>query len=143
MAEVAVAAKTPNQNRAIWGMAGRIGLEVEELRDLVERETGQRRISTLSKSQAGAVIDALMGLSGDPRSPRRDANRASTRQVYMIRNIARGMGWGEGRLTGFLEKRWGASRPEWLRPDQAWKVIEALKAMVKREAERGAVASQK
>ena len=125
---------TTAQNRCIWGMAGRIGLEEETLRDVVEHETGQRHISALTKRTAGDVIEALKVISGEQQKRHRSSpNRASVRQVYMIRNLARSMGWKNYRLTAFLEKRWGPSRPEWLSSEIAWKVIEALKAMGKRQ----------
>jgi len=118
---------TERQRRCIWGLARRLGLEEELLRNAVESISGQRHISRLTKDQAADLIDFLQKLI----SP----HIATPGQVWKIRDLARRLGWNNYRLRRFLEVRWGVSRPEWLPRDRAWKVIEALKAMLKREAQ--------
>ncbi len=61
-------------------------------------------------------------------------HRAGQGQINLILGLARKLGWLENgsktRLNAFLRARFGAERLNWLDPEQASKVTEALKAML-------------
>ena len=135
------ATKTYNQLKRIWATANQIGLDEEQLRDLVEEETGQRHISALSKRQAAAVIDRLSGSRGRlPHTP----GGASIEQVKKIFKLGYLVFSGDDteehraeshrRLRGWIRHM---SRGLWWNPSDlsdnwASKVIESLRALAQR-----------
>lgn len=131
---------TPAQLRKIWTMAREVypaGEAEDLLRGLVKELTGSDRISTLTPDQASRVINALMKKSV-PTPPRRPG-MASDGQLRKIKALIHALGWNDNprRLRGFLKKYAGIEREEWLTAHQAWRVIEGLKATLKRQEERG------
>ncbi|CAH8721949.1 regulatory protein GemA [Paenibacillus melissococcoides] len=62
-------------------------------------------------------------------------SRATPNQIWQINKLAEELGWKSDprRLRRFLEKQQGVSHTSYLSPVQASKVIEALKAMKRRE----------
>ena len=122
--------------------AKEMGLDEETYRDLLERETGQRSAAGLSDGQLERVLAGFRrrgwrpGRSGGWR-PRSD--KPWVRKAYAL--------WGEAKRTGafrdrrrsalraFVQRQTDVEDPEWLTPQQAEKVIEALKAMIRRKRE--------
>lgn len=129
---------TGPQSRAIWGLAKRLKLGDEALRDLVESVTGQRSLSKLSNTYAGLVIERLKTLAGQQPGPgKQRPGRATPEQLWKQRQLAEELGWDDDRLRGFVRRMTKVDRPEWQPYAGATKVIEGLKAMVKRNQEAG------
>lgn len=120
------------QIRKIWGTARNLALDEEQLRDIVEEITGQRRISVLNRFQAACVIDRLCGFAPLP-------GRLSPQQKWKIKKLTKELGWNDNpaRLKGFLRRVVGVDDIDWITPDKAWRVIEALKKMVERYKDGG------
>ena len=129
------------QIKMIWGLAKKIGLDKEALAEKCLAIAGKEHISTLTRGDAGRLIDALLGKPVYPRMrpswdtdpDGRPFNRASQKQINYILAIAHQMGWivngDRTRLLAFLRGRYQVTFPDWLAPDQANDVIQALKAM--------------
>lgn len=129
---------TKQQVRMIYGTGKKLGLDNDLLHARCMAVTGKKHISQLNKAEAARLIDALLGKQDGKYQPRRDErplDRASQEQINLILGLARKLGWLEGgskrRLNAFLRARWGVERLDWLPPDVAVKVTEALKAMNK------------
>lgn len=128
------------QRRMLYGAARKAGMDNDLLHARCLAVTGKEHISQLTMGEAARLIDSLSGnsasLTGNSR--RRDdrpLDRASQGQINVILGLARKLGWLEdgskARLYAFLRKRYGVERLDWLPPDTAVLVTEALKAMVK------------
>lgn len=132
--------KSPRQNRLIWGLAGRLGLSEEDLRDVVEAATRQRRLSSLNKDQAGRVITRLQAFVPGQAAPRRIANSSSAwaprAQVVTIRNMAALLGWDLWKLRGWLKKYLQCENETWLKAGQATRAVQGLQAMLHRKEEK-------
>ena len=117
------------QIKKIFALGRDAGLGNEELHELVTAVTGSESIKDLEKSQGIQVIDRLNNLLG--LAP----NRASNKQVWQINKLAEELGWQDNpkRLRGFLESQQQVSHSKYLKPSQANDVIEALKAIKRRE----------
>lgn len=128
---------TKQQVKMIYGTGKQLGLDNDLLHARCMAVTGKEHISQLSKAEAGRLIDVLLGKRGDQRKQRaeRPLDRASQEQINLILGLARKLGWLEEgskrRLNAFLRARWGVEQLDWLPPDVAVKVTEALKAMHK------------
>lgn len=120
------------QTRMMFGLARKCGLDNEGLHSLVENISKVESIKQLTMYQAKGIIDYLMLLSGQQKPEIPD--RATEGQRALIRNLARGLGWGDGpkRMRDFLEARFGVADIAFLTQEKASGVIEALKAMGKR-----------
>jgi hypothetical protein len=110
-------------------MAAILGIDEEDLRDLVQGETGGRKISTLSYVQADRVIRRLHGLL--PGGPNK-TDGASLAQLRMIRELYEGIGWNVSSFRVWLKRYNRTESEQWLKSRQAQSVIEALKAMIRR-----------
>lgn len=129
---------TKQQMRIIYASSKQLGLDNDLLHARCYALTGKEHISALSKTEACKLIDALLGKQRTPQTPRSDPrplSRAGQGQINLILGLARRLGWLEGgsktRLNAFLRARFGVEQLDWLEPDQAVKVTEALKAMLR------------
>lgn len=131
---------TAKQVKMIYGVAKKEGLDNDLLHARCRAATGKEHISQLTKAEAARLIDSLTGGKGNRRGPAaraddRPLDRASQGQINVILGLARKLGWLEDgskqRLNAFLRVRWGVERLDWLPPDVAVKVTEAMKAMAK------------
>jgi len=121
---------TKPQIRKLWTVAKQLGMDDVDLRGLVFNMTGSDHISTITKAQAGRLIDYLVDRSRGDYRPR----AVSKQQLYMIRKLAAELGWDDPRrLAGFIKRQTGVDSERWLDAGGAWKVIEGLKKMLKRE----------
>lgn len=129
---------TTKQIRKLWMQAKELDMEEEDLRGLVFNLTGSDHISTMTKAQAGRVIDYLSDrIRGDYRP-----HAASRQQLNKIKKLAAELGWGDDpkRLAGFVKRQTGVDNERWLDAGGAWRVIEGLKKMLKREKDKAAKA---
>ncbi|HEX8320998.1 phage protein GemA/Gp16 family protein [Longimicrobium sp.] len=62
---------TPAETRKLFAGAREAGLDVEQLRDLVEAASGQRSTKQLNRDQTRQVIDALVKLGARAGTPGR------------------------------------------------------------------------
>lgn len=142
-AQVARGDKTPAQVRAIFALAKNRGLNDDELRSIVEEQTGSRSISALSRHEAEKVITRLGGRSVPEQSAparrtvqhrRRRAGVpqiASPAQLDLMRSLARRREMSEEGLEQLSIRQCGHYPPRTTTETNS--VVEALKAMNKRE----------
>lgn len=132
--------RTPEQNRKIWVLASELGFDEGLLRDLVERLTGQRSTSSLTRLQANRLIEEMNRLGGkQPTAKARRPGMATPEQLHKIRTLESELGWTDNpkRLQAFMKKYCdGISRPEWLQFNQAKALIESLKGVQRSEKRR-------
>lgn len=123
--------KKPWQNRKIWAMKSFLGISEEELRDIVEQETGARSISRLSKGGANKVIDRLENYGVKPGQGAGYMQRQKIR-LFSLNQL----GWDNpARIAGFIRKMTGGRTDDIddLSRKEANGIIEALKGMARRE----------
>lgn len=136
--------KTAGQNRAIFGAATAAGLDIDLVRDIVESITSETRkepsrsISGLSYAEAERVIARVKGKSFVPTRTLQDRRRKAgvkqlvqQSQLDLIAELASQRHWPALTLGHFCFKVCKRAKP--LTTGEANKVIEALKAMNKRE----------
>lgn len=134
------------QRRKIWAVTKELGLEEDFLRDVVEKLTGQRHVSGMSKLEAKQLIDLLEQAARDrglregrkPKGNRgRRPGRATEAQLWKQRQLAEALGWNEERLLGFVRRMAKVDRLEWQLFEDASKTIEGLKKMLRRQERAG------
>lgn len=122
------------QRRMLYGLARKAGMDQDLLHARCLAVTGKEHISALTSGECARLIDSLQGGSHAAKQDTRPLDRAGQGQINLILGLARKLGWLENgsktRLNAFLRARFGAERLNWLDPEQASKVTEALKAML-------------
>lgn len=118
-----------------------LGLDDDTYRDLLERVTGKRSAAELSEGELGRVVDAMRERGFTPKRTGPRSGKPHVRKVWAL--------WGqlgrEGRLRepgrascrAFVKRMTNVEDPEWLTPEQANVVIEAIKAWQRRPADSG------
>lgn len=132
-------AKTVGQVKAIFAEGRKLGLDQDELRDVVESTTRRTRsVKELTRSEADAVLQKLKGNQYVPlrtlqhRRQKRDVKQlVSKTQLKLIAELASQRGWTSEGLGRFCERVCGHATPR--TTEAANKVIEGLKAMNRRE----------
>lgn len=126
-----------NRNRliaAVHAAARKAGLDQDAYRDTLERITGKRSAAAMTRAELGRVLDRINGLP--------EAARPTDRRPHLpkIRALWWDLYWmgaidqpGADALSAFVARQTGVARIEWLRADQAHRVIEALKDWLTRE----------
>lgn len=116
------------QLRKIYAMARNMGMDNDTLHDVARGISGKDSLKALTVSQAARLIDRLKAYAGESGDI---PNRTTRNQRWLIQRIAEEMGWGAepARLRGMVQRVAGVSDVKFLTAQQAWKVIEALKAM--------------
>ena len=113
----------------------------EDLHAVVYRETGKESIKALTQGQINEVARVLQNMKdGVSRStrPKRTDEGGDARTVQQRRKIyalTESLGWNDNpqRIQGFVKRMTGVDRLEWLNVAQCEKVIEGLKAILKRQ----------
>lgn len=136
--------KTPGQNRAIFGAATAAGLDIDDVRDVVESITSETRkeptrsISDLSYTEAERVLARIKGKSFVPaRTLQYRRQKAGVTQMVqksqldLIVQLATQRNWPASTLEDFCLKVCKRRKP--LTTGEANKVIEGLKKMNSRE----------
>lgn len=120
--------------RAVHAAARRAGLDEETRRDLMERVTGKRSAAAMTRAELGRVLDQINGLPAavrpSDRRPHLPKIKALWWDLYWLGAIDHA---GADGLSGFVARQTGVARIEWLKADQAHRVIEALKDWLGRE----------
>jgi hypothetical protein len=136
--------KTKAQIKAMFGLGRPLGCGKPDLEALAIDVSGGRveRLSQLSFSEANAIISRLGGnpFSGNG-APRRTTNYqrqqagvsqiAQPAQLQLLRDLAAGRNWSDETLEKFCLRVIKYPRPR--TTDETNKIIEALKAMNKRD----------
>ena len=113
----------------------------EDLHAVVYRETGKESIKALTQGQISEVARVLQNMKdGVSRStrPKRTDEGGDARTIQQRRKIyalTESLGWNDNpqRIQGFVKRMTGVDRLEWLNVAQCEKVIEGLKAILKRQ----------
>lgn len=113
----------------------------EDLHALVYRETGKESIKALTQGQISEVARVLQnmkdGISRSARAKRTDegGDARTVQQRRKIYALTESLGWNDNpqRIQGFVKRMTGVDRLEWLNVAQCEKVIEGLKAILKRQ----------
>ena len=129
--------------RTLWAIAKSPELHMtdEDLHAVVYRETGKESIKALTQGQINEVARVLQNMKdGVSRStrPKRTDEGGDVRTVQQRRKIyalTEQLGWNDNpqRIQGFVKRMTGVDRLEWLNVTQCEKVIEGLKAILKRQ----------
>ena len=129
--------------RTLWAIAKSPELHMtdEDLHALVYRETRKESIKALTQGQINEVARVLQNMKdGVSRStrPKRTDEGGDARTVQQRRKIyalTAELGWNDDprRIQGFVKRITGVDRLEWLNVAQCEKVIEGLKAILKRQ----------
>lgn len=127
--------------RMLWKIAKSepLALTDEELHLLVSANTGKDSIKKLTKRELGGMIQILQNMkdsaTGIKRAKKRSrGNIATQNQRKKVYKLTQELGWDKpARLNGFCKRMFGIASVEWLNYEQCSKLIEALKAMQKRE----------
>jgi len=130
--------KTLGQTRAIFGLAKNRGLSDDELRAVVEEETGSRSISQLTRHDAEKVIHRLGGNSVTPRRTVQHRRQragvpqiASASHLDLMRSLASHRGLSDEQLEQLSVRQCGHYPPRTTVATN--KVVEALRAMNRRD----------
>ena len=129
--------------RTLWAIAKSPELHMtdEDLHALVYRETRKESIKALTQGQINEVARVLQNMKdGVSRStrPKRTDEGGDARTIQQRRKIyalTESLGWNDNpqRIQGFVKRTTGVDRLEWLNVAQCEKVIEGLKAILKRQ----------
>lgn len=129
---------TPEQIQKIWVVGKKRGLPDEDVRDIVERISGQRSTRALSKGQGIKVIDTLENGSrrwtvySQEEEPK-EIVFASKDQLALIEHLKKEAGWDDERLMNFILKYYKRDALNKLRVKEAGIVIHVLeKAKLKK-----------
>ncbi|MBS6216748.1 MAG: regulatory protein GemA [Clostridiales bacterium] len=129
--------------RTLWAIAKSPELHMtdEDLHAVVYRETGKESIKALTQGQINEVARVLQnmkdGVSRSTRTKRTDegGDVRTVQQRRKIYALTEQLGWNNNpqRIQGFVKRITGVDRLEWLNVAQCEKVIEGLKAILKRQ----------
>lgn len=117
--------------KRIWGLAKKgLNLTDDDLYSILYRETGKESMKECKEKELKRVVLSLEHLRGEGVP-----GRASRKQIWKIKDLARELGWEDNprRLAGFLRKWYGVEQAQWLSSRDAWKAIESLKNILERE----------
>lgn len=127
---------TKRQIAKVWATAHELSIDDETLYSIVNRVTGSDKISQLSKQQGIKLIDNLLKCQSENNTE--DNHRpgmATKKQLWLIEDLVKKLGWQDDpqRLRGFLKKYTKVENLNWLKQKPASNIIQALKAMLKRQ----------
>jgi phage gp16-like protein len=112
-----------------------LALEEDSYRALLSRVTGCASAADCTDAQLETALAEFRRLGWTPKAKRRPlSTKPHVRKVFAL--------WGAMKpflrngttkaLCAFVERQTGVSDPEWLSPEEATKVVEALKAWARR-----------
>ena len=132
------------QIKSIWGMASGLNLTKEDVYALLNRETKKDSMRSCSTQELNKVIKTLISLKGQTGNA---ASMMTDEQYYHIKRLEKALGWNDNpkRLEAFIEKYYKVSKLKWLNINDASKLIESLKNMIRRNKQqvKAAGSSQK
>lgn len=137
--------KTVDQNKAIFGLGSKLGMHIEDLRDLAEEITKgrTRSLKEISFQEANVMIVRMGGeaFPVSPAAPRRTVNHRkqkagvvtlpSPKALALMDRLAAERGMSAEGLERMCMRMLRTKRPRTAQGCNA--VIEALKSMIKRD----------
>ncbi len=123
-----------------------LALEENSYRGILRRAAGKTSCAEMNEREMDAVLREFVRLGWSPNkkaTPPPDwappSNKAYVRKIYALwwdyhRERHSSGGELKRRLTTFARRMTGIDNPEWLGPSSANKVIEGIKAMIKRRS---------
>jgi phage gp16-like protein len=138
---------TRDQIKLIWVLARQLGMESDELHEMVSVVTGKDSIKSLSVTEGTEVIEVLVRAGGRvkkkrkprPALPPNVVELVTHKQTRLMKRLEKKLGWQDNpqRLKGFTKR---IIKREGIRTKQeAIKVIEGLKSMARRESTKDVV----
>jgi phage gp16-like protein len=138
---------TRDQIKLIWVLARQLGMESDELHEMVSVVTGKDSIKSLSVTEGAEVIEVLVRAGGRVKKKRKPrlalppnvVELVTHKQTRLIKRLEKRLGWQDNpqRLKGFTKR---IIKREGIRTKQeAIKVIEGLKSMARRESKKDVV----
>ena len=135
---------TRDQIKLIWVLARQLGMESNELHDVVSAVTGKDSIKALSVAEGTDIIEVLIRAGGRvkkkrklrPDLPPNVVELVTRKQTRLIKQLEKRLGWQDNpeRLKGFTRR---IIKREGVRTKQeAIKVTEGLKSMARRAREK-------
>lgn len=126
----------------MWVLARQVGMNSDQLHEMVSGHTGKNSIKALSITEGREIIEALIQIGGKikkKRKPQRDlalnvVELISREQRLLIKHLERALGWNNNsqRLKGFAKR---IIKKETISTKQeAVKIIQGMKGILKREA---------
>ncbi len=132
---------TPAQRKKIYATAREIGMDNDLLHGVVEELTKKEHISDLTIAQAARVIDHIT-MNTDSRRfidlpTGRKVAMATQKQMWKVQDLEEKLGWKDNpkRLRGFCRKYAGVDNPDWMTKEQAKRIIEGLKSLLKQQGQ--------
>lgn len=132
--------------RTLWAIAKSPELHMtdEDLHAVVYRETRKESMKKLTQGEINTVARVLQNMkdsaSGGTRAKRTDVggDARTIQQRRKIYALTESLGWNDNpqRIQGFVKRMTGVDRLEWLNVAQCEKVIEGLKAILKRQGQK-------
>lgn len=132
--------KSPDPTlRTLWGLSRSKELHMtgEELHLVVQAQTGKESMRELTKKEIARVAYVLGRMKDSAKGSRPSKDRtakATDNQMKKLKRLAADAGWEAKRLNGLTRHMFKVDSPEWLDYTQMSKLIEAVKAITKREA---------
>lgn len=112
-----------------------LAIEEDSYRALLARVTGRASAADCNEAQLDAVLAEFARLGWKPKPKARPlSKKPRVRLIFALwADLRPSLRNGSTRALGhFIERQTGISDPEWLSPEQAAAVAEALKAWLKR-----------
>lgn len=129
--------------RTLWAIAKspELGMTDEDLHAVVERETGKESMRKLTQGEINTLARILQNMKDGTKRPvteKRTDEGGDPRTVQQRRKIyalCEELGWNDDprRIQGFVKRVTHVDRIEWLNMAQCEKVIEGLKAILRRQ----------
>lgn len=118
--------------KKIWATARSIGMEREDVYNVLQRETGKESMRKCTQKELERVLLSLQSVQGFDNFR---GNRATKKQLWKIGQLEQQLGWQDKplRMQGFVKKYYRVESIEWLTLAQAWRLIESLKKLAEKE----------
>ena len=128
--------------RTLWGIAKskELNLSAEDLHAVVAVQTGKESMRALTKKEIARVAYVLGQMKDSAKggkAARPKVPSVTDNQMKKLRRIASEAGWEDKRLNGLARHMFQVETVQWLNYQQMSKLIEAVKAITKREAAKG------
>jgi len=121
---------TQPQLRKIYAEARDAGISNEKLHEIVYNTSGKTSIKDLLISDAAILIDILVDFNSNNSTIK---GMISDKQKWLIYDYRNKLGWNDVQLQGFIKKYAHIEHLNWLRKEDASKLIEAFKNIYSRE----------
>lgn len=122
--------------KRLWGLAKQQGLSKDDIYTIVYRETGKEHMTDCTDRQLERVVKAIIAIK-DINAQR--PGMATKKQLWKIHELEKELGWADNpkRLQAFVAKYYHVQSIEWLRFEQAIKLIDSLKNVAEKESRKG------